>query len=111
MQGLLDMYRAAGIILPFIDNESSTPPKGGIFAPEWRINNSSKGDVDTWGYDTYPLGFNCSVPSVWPDGDLPANNYAQQQILSPLRFEAVMEFQGGTYDVWGVRILQVTVNT
>lgn len=102
MQGLLDMYRAAGIILPFIDNDSSAPPKGGIFAPEWRIDNSSKGDVDIWGHDSYPLGFNCSNPTIWPDGYLSTIGYERQQTLSPSRFEAITEFQGGTFDQWGV---------
>ncbi|CZR62889.1 related to beta-galactosidase [Phialocephala subalpina] len=101
MQGLLDMYRAAGIVLPFIDNDSSAPPKGGIFAPEWRIDNSSKGDVDIWGHDSYPLGFDCSNPTVWPDGYLYTIGYERQQILSPSRFEAITEFQGGTFDQWG----------
>lgn len=102
MQGLLDMYRAAGIILPFIDNDSSAPPKGGIFAPEWRIDNSSKGDVDIWGHDSYPLGFDCRNPSVWPDGYLVTTDYERQQMLSPSRFQAISEFQGGTFDRWGV---------
>ena len=43
--------RNAGIVLPFIDNDAR--PQG-IFAP-----GNGTGSVDIYGYDSYPLGFDC----------------------------------------------------
>ena len=57
MQDVQDWYRDAGIVLPFISNDGYAY---GNFAP-----GTGVGAVDIYGYDSYPLGFNCAKPSVW----------------------------------------------
>jgi len=53
------------------------------------------------GYDSYPLGLNCSQPTVWPAGYLPTNLRIQHLRQSPLTPHTIPEFQGGSYDPWG----------
>lgn len=50
------------------------------------------------GFDSYPLGFNCSSPTTWP-GQVPDEmGYHLSNPNSPLYFP---EFQGGSFDPWG----------
>ncbi|RDW65164.1 beta-galactosidase-1 [Coleophoma crateriformis] len=91
-------FRDAGIVVPFIGNDVSS--QGGVLAPGTSTNGSTLGDWDIYGYDTYPLGFNCSQPTVWPDGDLLTNLYARHELLAPLSLQAETEFQGGCPDDW-----------
>jgi hypothetical protein len=34
----------------------------GIFAPGYVVNGTTEGDVDIYGHDSYPLGFDCASP-------------------------------------------------
>ncbi len=34
----------------------------GIFAPGYVVNGTTEGDVDIYGHDAYPLGFDCASP-------------------------------------------------
>lgn len=82
--------------MPFIINDSSVD---GVEAPDFNGSSPHLGDI--WGHDSYPLGFDCSQPRVWPDGDLPTQWFARQESLAPRTPDALMEFQGGTFDQWG----------
>ena len=92
-QAVEDQYRNAGIVVPFVSNDASP---GGRFAP-----GTGEGAVDIYGFDGYPLGFDCANPSTWPDGALP-NYYRilhlEQSPTTPL---TISEFQSGSFDPWG----------
>lgn len=61
MQDVMDAYRAAGIVVPFISNDAFP---GGHNAP-----GTGLGAVDIYGHDGYPLGFDCTNPYTWPNGE------------------------------------------
>ena len=96
------MWRDQGIVVPFVSNDQYA---AGLFAPT-RSSGSAPGKdsedvVDIYGYDSYPLGFDCSNPRAWPDGNLPTDflkNHTEQNPYSP---HTIGEFQGGAFDPWG----------
>jgi hypothetical protein len=107
-------YRDAGIVVPFINNDACklcfslhipdwlTPPGNqGLFAPGEVVDGTTEGDVDIYGHDGYPLGFDCAAPYTWPDGDLPTYYHASHEVQSPSTFYSLDEFQGGSFDPWG----------
>ena len=57
--------------------------------------------ADIYGYDNYPLGFDCMDPTKWPDGALPTNFVALHKEQSPTTPNSIVEFQGGSFDPWG----------
>ena len=81
MADVEDWYRNAGIVMPFISNDGYSY---GNFAP-----GTGLGAVDIYGFDSYPLGFDCGQPSVWaglsgqyfpgliPPANQPAGSLAQ----------------------------------
>ena len=112
MQDVEDWFRDAGIVMPFVSNDGYAY---GNFAP-----GNGSGTVDIYGYDSYPLGFDCANPYVWtglpdqyfpglsapagtPNGTVPANPYwnVVHEIEDPSTYLAVSEFQGGSFDSWG----------
>ncbi|KAF4636287.1 hypothetical protein G7Y89_g1812 [Cudoniella acicularis] len=90
--------RDAGIVVPFISNDAS--PKG-IFAPGYTVNGSTAGDVDIYGVDSYPLGFDCAHPYTWPSGALSTSAHSTHENQSPSTFFSLDEYQGGSFDPWG----------
>ncbi|PBP25568.1 putative beta-galactosidase A [Diplocarpon rosae] len=90
--------RDAGIVVPFINNDARP---AGYFAPGWSINRSTEGDVDIYGHDSYPLGFDCANPYTWPAANLPTTFHATHEQQSPSTPFALVEFQGGAFDPWG----------
>jgi hypothetical protein len=92
-QAVEDQYRAAGIVVPFVSNDAS--PQG-YFAP-----GTGNGSVDIYGHDSYPLGFDCSQPTVWPNNALPTTFLATHRTQSPSTPYTISEFQGGSFDPWG----------
>lgn len=50
-------FRNAGVVVPTISNDGYAY---GNFAP-----GTGLGSVDIYGYDSYPLGFDCAEPYVW----------------------------------------------
>jgi beta-galactosidase GanA len=85
--------RDAGIVVPFINNDASAQ---GLFAP-----GNGTGSVDIYSHDSYPLGFDCANPYVWPDNNLPRTFRALHEKQSPLTPYSIVEFQGGSFDPWG----------
>lgn len=57
MQDVEDWYRDAGVVVPFISNDGYAY---GNFAP-----GTGPGAVDIYGFDSYPLGFDCGQPYIW----------------------------------------------
>ncbi|KAK3497574.1 beta-galactosidase precursor [Neurospora hispaniola] len=94
MQYVIDQARNAGIVLPMMSNDASWT--GGHNLP-----GSGKGEVDIYGHDGYPLGFDCKNPTTWPLGNLITQYRAQHLKFSPSTPYTVPEFQGGSFDPWG----------
>ncbi|KAI9813151.1 MAG: hypothetical protein M1827_004373 [Pycnora praestabilis] len=94
-QTVEDQFRNAGIIVPFVSNDAAPH---GYFAPGY---GSGEGDVDIYGHDGYPLGFDCANPYTWPDGALPTTWRTLHLEQSPTTPYTLSEFQGGSFDPWG----------
>ncbi|CAG8954507.1 hypothetical protein HYFRA_00004420 [Hymenoscyphus fraxineus] len=88
----------AGIVVPLISNDAS--PKG-TFAPGSTWNGTQEGNVDIYGHDAYPVGFDCANPTVWPENGLPTNYHEVHEAQSPSTLFSIVEFQGGAFDPWG----------
>ncbi|KAJ6443892.1 beta-galactosidase [Purpureocillium lavendulum] len=93
MQYVIDQARRAGIVMPMINNDVGPY---GYYAP-----GSGTGQMDIYGHDNYPLGFDCDKPDVWPAGKLPTDLHQRHVQQSPKTPYAIVEFQGGSYDPWG----------
>ncbi|CAE6491515.1 unnamed protein product, partial [Rhizoctonia solani] len=59
---------------------------------------SGAAKVDLYGWDAYPLGFDCTNPSVWKEVD--ANMDAYHQNANPAEPLYLAEYQGGSIDFW-----------
>ncbi|KAE8354980.1 putative beta-galactosidase A [Aspergillus coremiiformis] len=93
MQYVMDQARKAGIVVPFINNDASP---SGHNAP-----GTGVGAADIYGHDSYPLGFDCAHPSVWPKGNLPESFRKLHLQQSPSTPYSILEFQAGSFDPWG----------
>ncbi|KAJ6506211.1 glycoside hydrolase superfamily [Mycena vitilis] len=100
MQALEDILRALGIVLPLISNDSY---QGQNFAPG--IGNTTVGDVDVYGLDSYPQG-SCATPGLW--SDFPVNNWNYHLATNPGQPWINPEFQGGSFLGWGPNSPQYT---
>ena len=87
------MFRDQGIVVPLVSNDQYP---AGLFAP-----GTGQGAVDIYGYDSYPLGFDCSDPRAWPNGALPTDFLDLHVAQSPSTPHTISEFQGGAFDPWG----------
>lgn len=85
--------RKAGIVVPLINNDAWT---GGKNAP-----GTGEGEVDIYGHDSYPLGFDCAKPTTWPAGKLPTYFRESHLEISPKTPYTIPEFQGGSFDPYG----------
>ncbi|KAI8295878.1 putative beta-galactosidase A [Colletotrichum sp. SAR 10_98] len=92
-QYVIDQARKAGIVVPMISNDAR--PEGHN-APDTGV-----GAADIYGYDGYPLGFDCGNPDVWPANKLPTNYRRLHLSQSPSTPNSILEFQGGSFDPWG----------
>ncbi|KDR69947.1 hypothetical protein GALMADRAFT_1351204 [Galerina marginata CBS 339.88] len=84
---LIQSLRNAGITVPLTTNDPS--PAGHYTS------------VDVWGYDGYPVGFDCSHPTSWGSGSVPEGYWAAHLKFTPNNLNAIYEFQGGAFDGWG----------
>ncbi|CAK7244442.1 MAG: hypothetical protein STHCBS139747_005981 [Sporothrix thermara] len=88
-----EQLRAAGIVVPFIDNDNLAE---GYWAP-----GTGEGAVDIYGIDAYPVRYDCSQPDVWPTIRWPTGWQTLHAKQSPSTPFAIPEFQGGTGTSWG----------
>ncbi|KAI1501878.1 beta-galactosidase precursor [Biscogniauxia marginata] len=93
MQYIEDQSRRAGIVVPLISNDAAPL---GHNAP-----GTGLGEVDIYGHDAYPLGFDCSTPLNWPSLALSGVYHQVHQLQSPSTPFSLLEFQGGSFDPWG----------
>ncbi|KAE8151998.1 putative beta-galactosidase A [Aspergillus avenaceus] len=93
MQYVQDQAHNAGIIVPMISNDASA---SGHNAP-----GTGVGEVDIYGHDSYPLGFDCANPTVWPEDQLPTYFRTSHLEQSPSTPYSLLEFQAGAFDPWG----------
>ncbi|KAI9732390.1 MAG: hypothetical protein M1834_001598 [Cirrosporium novae-zelandiae] len=93
MQAVEDQYRAAGIVVPFMNNDAAA---NGYNAP-----GTGVGEVDIYGHDSYPMDFDCANPTTWASGGLPTTFLTKHLAQSPSTPYTVPEFQGGAFDPWG----------
>ncbi|KAG6015584.1 hypothetical protein E4U54_003345 [Claviceps lovelessii] len=93
MQYVIDQARTAGISVPMINNDVGPT---GNYAP-----GKGVGSVDIYGHDSYPVGFDCGKPTVWPPKALLTDLHALHVRQSPLTPYSIVEFQGGSFDPWG----------
>ncbi|KAG7096341.1 hypothetical protein E1B28_003785 [Marasmius oreades] len=90
MQDIIDTYRAHGLTkIPTVHNDKNA---GGMFAQK------GLGKVDLYGWDGYPLGFDCDRPEVWTE--LSTQHDASHQRWNPAEPLALFEWQGGAFSYW-----------
>ncbi|CCX12140.1 glycoside hydrolase family 35 protein [Pyronema domesticum] len=94
MEVLQDWFREVGITVPMIENDVNVYLKN-------YVPGSGEGQVDIYGYDGYPQGFDCANPHTWVDGKLPTDWFQRQLEAAPTSPNSVVEFQGGAFDPWG----------
>ncbi|KAF8323218.1 glycoside hydrolase family 35 protein [Clavulina sp. PMI_390] len=88
MQQVEDVFRANGLTkIPIMHNDAS--PNGDFAFP-------GPGQVDMYGFDGYPQGFDCSNPTVWSEVD--SGYDTDHQMYSPAEPLWLPEFQGGSFD-------------
>ncbi|KIW38411.1 uncharacterized protein PV06_09377 [Exophiala oligosperma] len=93
MQIVEDQAREAGVVVPLLSNDAGV---NGYNAP-----GTGNGSVDIYGHDSYPLGFDCANPTVWPAGKLPTDYWQRHLRQSPTTPYSITEFQAGSFDPWG----------
>ncbi|KAJ4147183.1 hypothetical protein LMH87_001723 [Akanthomyces muscarius] len=93
MQDVIDQARRLGIVVPIVNNDAS---KDGHNRP-----GTGAGAVDIYGYDAYPLGFDCSNPTYWRSDALPVDYHEVHMRNSPNTPFLINEFGGGSYDPYG----------
>ncbi|KAI1503315.1 glycoside hydrolase superfamily [Biscogniauxia marginata] len=93
MEYVIQQARDAGIVVPSISNDARA---AGHNAP-----GTGEGEVDIYGHDHYPLGFDCAHPTVWPDGYLRSTYWSTHLDQSPNTPFSIVEFQAGSFDPWG----------
>ena len=82
-------YRANGITVPLSFNNCCTPARGDF-----------ANDVDFYGQDGYPLGFDCRNPTNWGSG-VQTSIYDSFEKIKPDQFKYIPEYQGGSFDPYG----------
>ncbi|KAF3017209.1 hypothetical protein E8E14_012799 [Neopestalotiopsis sp. 37M] len=90
MEYVEDQFRKNGIVVPLISNDAS---------PYGHNAPGQPAPVDIYGHDGYPLGFDCSNPSVWNNFNTNFRTLHLEQ--SPTTPYSIVEFQGGAFDPWG----------
>ncbi|KAJ7229001.1 glycoside hydrolase family 35 protein [Mycena pura] len=81
------LMRSVGVTVPLTVNDA------------WEGSHFT--DVDIYGYDSYPNGFDCFHPNDWLPDAVPESFFAGHLGINPQAPNAVYEFQGGAFDPWG----------
>ncbi|KAJ8074302.1 hypothetical protein PM082_012613 [Marasmius tenuissimus] len=106
MQEIHDVFREHGLTkIPTIHNDKNA---AGIYAGVGGDNDdpdggkgterSREGKVDLYGWDGYPLGFDCDKPETWTE--LSTQHDAIHQMFNPAEPLALFEWQGGAFSYW-----------
>ncbi|KAF7422991.1 hypothetical protein PC9H_011155 [Pleurotus ostreatus] len=90
MQDIVNTMREGGLTrIPTIHNDKN--PSGQYAQP-------GLGKVDLYGWDGYPLGFDCDNPSRWTE--LSTAHDTNHQRWNPAEPLALYEWQGGSFSYW-----------
>ncbi|KAF5379413.1 hypothetical protein D9615_006539 [Tricholomella constricta] len=90
MQDIIDTYREGGLTkVPTIHNDKNPSGQYAVAGP---------GKVDLYGWDGYPLGFDCDNPSKWAELSTQFDNSHQR--WNPAEPLALFEWQGGAFSYW-----------
>ncbi|KAJ7176384.1 glycoside hydrolase family 35 protein [Mycena crocata] len=90
MQDIINVLREGGITrVPLIHNDKN--PAGQYAMP-------GLGKVDLYGWDGYPLGFDCDKPTVWTEFSTQSDTSHQR--WNPAEPLALFEWQGGAFSYW-----------
>ncbi|KAJ3575118.1 hypothetical protein NP233_g1314 [Leucocoprinus birnbaumii] len=90
MQDIIDTLRKNGITkVPIIHNDRS---------PTGQYAMKGLGKVDLYGWDGYPLGFDCDKPTQW--NELSTQADTSHQTWNPAEPLALFEWQGGAFSYW-----------
>ncbi|RYO74978.1 hypothetical protein DL766_009099 [Monosporascus sp. MC13-8B] len=81
-------FRDAGIVVPSINNEAHMNAY---------ITTSTPASVNIYGHDSYPLGFDCFNPTVWPEDGIPTDWLELNNQIAPDSPYTLVEFQGGGF--------------
>ncbi|KAF7331749.1 Beta-galactosidase [Mycena kentingensis (nom. inval.)] len=85
--GLRTIMRNSGVTVPLTVNDA------------WPGSHFT--NVDIYGYDSYPNGFDCAHPDTWLPDAVPEYFYGAHLDINPQAPNSVYEFQGGAFDPWG----------
>ncbi|KAI9494122.1 beta galactosidase [Zychaea mexicana] len=91
MQMIKDKFHEDGIVVPLIHNDPGL--RSGFVRGE--------GAPDIYGWDIYPLGFDCSQPDKWETDRNQISYREYHRRTNDEQPMAVYEFQGGAFDRWG----------
>ncbi|KAI9497041.1 beta galactosidase [Zychaea mexicana] len=91
MEMIKNKFKEDGMDVPTIFNDIGSPNGNWITGP---------GSVDIYGWDSYPLGFDCANPTVWQN-NRSTHWRDMHELLNPDQPFALYEFQGGAFDPWG----------
>ncbi|KAF8075232.1 glycoside hydrolase family 35 protein [Lyophyllum atratum] len=90
MQDIIDTYREGGLTkIPTIHNDKN---------PSGQYALAGLGKVDLYGWDGYPLGFDCDTPTKWTE--LSTQFDTSHQRWNPAEPLALFEWQGGAFSYW-----------
>ncbi|KAF5354886.1 hypothetical protein D9756_005306 [Leucocoprinus leucothites] len=90
MQDIIDTLRKNGITkVPTIHNDRG---------PSGQYAMKGPGKVDLYGWDGYPLGFDCDKPTQW--NELSTQADTSHQRWNPAEPLALFEWQGGSFSYW-----------
>ncbi|KAG6812051.1 hypothetical protein H0H92_004635 [Tricholoma furcatifolium] len=90
MQAIIDTLRSSGLTkIPIIHNDRGA---------DGQYAYPGLGEVDLYGWDGYPLGFNCDTPSEWVE--LSTQFDTSHQTINPSEPLAMFEWQGGAFSYW-----------
>ncbi|KAM0530735.1 hypothetical protein ACHAP9_000917 [Verticillium nonalfalfae] len=87
-----NQFRSVGVVVPYVNNEA------------WKLGGvtpTTPASVDIYGFDSYPLGFDCWNPNQWPAQGLPTDWLQRHREISPNTPFTIVEFQGGGFQPWG----------
>ncbi|KAH8928260.1 glycoside hydrolase family 35 protein [Atractiella rhizophila] len=100
-------YKQNNVTVPYMESLSAIVKENGVTVPitfndvNERDNFArGPGAVELYGFDNYPLRFDCSNPSIWPSS-VAETHYSYHQKVNPQQPLYFPEYQAGAFDAWG----------